>query len=96
MAWGEGTKSVPGIILFANGICFAVMTVIFVIFGSAADYGSFGRWLLLFLTVVCWVFQYGMTFIRDPSQWPTGVVLYIISYISYVSLEVKEGDFLAD
>ena len=84
VAWGAGTKSVASVVLIANGICFAVMTVVFVIFGSAADYGGFGRWLLLFLTVICWIFQYGMATIRDPSQWPTAMVLYIVSYIAYV------------
>jgi MFS-type transporter involved in bile tolerance (Atg22 family) len=85
VAWGSGTRSVVSVVLIANGICFAVMTVIFVILGSAADYGTFGRWLLLFLTVVCWVFQYGMIATRQPSQWPTAMVLYMIAYIAYVS-----------
>jgi len=51
--------------------------------GSAADYGSFGRWLLLALTVVCWVFQYCMMAIRRPDQWPAAMVFYIIAYIAY-------------
>ena len=59
------------------------MTVIFVWLGSAADYGSFGRWLLLALTVVCWAFQYGMMAIRNPNQWPAAMGLYVISYIAY-------------
>lgn len=61
------------------------MTVIFVWLGSAADYGSFGRWLLLVLTIICWVFQYGMLAIRNPSQWPTAMAMYVISYIAYGS-----------
>ena len=85
VAWGKGTRSVSSVVLIANGVCFAVMTVMFVGLGSAADYGSFGRWLLLFLTVICWVFQYGMMAIRNPSQWPAAMVLYIIAYIAYVS-----------
>lgn len=59
------------------------MTFLFVSLGSAADYGSFGRWLLLALTVTCWIFQYGFMSIRHPSQWPTAMVLYIISYVAY-------------
>lgn len=59
------------------------MTVIFVWLGSAADYGSFGRWLLLVLTVICWVFQYGMLAITKPSQWPAAMAMYVISYIAY-------------
>lgn len=70
--------------LIANGICFAVMTVMFVGLGSAADYGSFGRWLLLVLTVVCWVFQYAMISIQKAEQWPAAMVFYIIAYIAYV------------
>ncbi|OBT71024.1 hypothetical protein VF21_10128 [Pseudogymnoascus sp. 05NY08] len=81
--WGSGTKSVASVVLIANGICFAAMTVLFVGLGSAADYGTFGRWLLLSLTVVCWVFQYGMMAIRHPSQWPAAMVIFIISYIAY-------------
>lgn len=59
------------------------MTVIFVWLGSAADYGSFGRWLLLALTGICWALQYGMLSIRHPSQWPTAMGLYVVSYVAY-------------
>lgn len=59
------------------------MTVLFVSLGSAADYGSFGRWLLLVLTVICWAFQYGFMGIKRPSQWPTAMALYVVSYITY-------------
>ncbi|ESZ97147.1 autophagy-related protein Atg22B2 [Sclerotinia borealis F-4128] len=81
--WGSGTRSVSSAVLIANGICFTIMTIIFVALGSAADYGNFGRWLFLFLTVVCWIFQYGMMSIKEPSQWPAAMALYIVSYISY-------------
>lgn len=84
VAWGSGTRSVASVVLIANGICFAVMTVMFVGLGSAADYGTFGRWLLLVLTVICWVFQYCMMAIRTPNQWPAAMALYIVAYISYV------------
>jgi MFS-type transporter involved in bile tolerance (Atg22 family) len=84
--WGSGTRSVARIVLIANGICFAVMTVVFVALGSAADYGNFGRWLLLVLAVICWIFQYYMMAIRGPDQWPAAIVFYIITYIAYVNL----------
>ena len=61
------------------------MTVIFVWLGSAADYGSFGRWLLLVLTVICWALQYGMMAIRNPSQWPAAMAIYVVAYICYGS-----------
>ncbi|OKO98892.1 Autophagy-related protein 22-1 [Penicillium subrubescens] len=81
--WAGGTRSVSSVILIANGLCFTFMTVIFVWLGSAADYGSFSRWLLLGLTVVCWALQYGMMAIRDPSQWPAAMGMYVVAYICY-------------
>lgn len=35
-----------------------VMTAIFTTLGSAGDYGTFGRWLLLIITVICWAAQF--------------------------------------
>ena len=35
-----------------------IMTAIFTTIGSAADYGTFGRWLFLALTVICWAAQF--------------------------------------
>jgi len=34
------------------------MTMIFTTIGSAADYGTFGRWLLLVITCICWASQF--------------------------------------
>lgn len=59
------------------------MTVIFVWLGSAADYGSFGRWFLLALTIVCWALQYGTLGIREVSQWQAIMGLYIVTYVAY-------------
>jgi len=56
--WGSGTKPVSSVVLVANGVSFAIMSVIFTTIGSAADYGTFGRWLLFAVTVVCWAAQY--------------------------------------
>ncbi|KAI9830541.1 MAG: hypothetical protein M1819_005499 [Sarea resinae] len=81
--WNGGTRSVSSVVLIANGLCFAFMTLMFVWLGSAADYGSFGRWLLLVLTVICWAFQYGFMAIRHPSQWHSAMGLYIVSYVAY-------------
>ncbi|KAF7587057.1 hypothetical protein BBP40_007814 [Aspergillus hancockii] len=70
--WAGGTRSVSSVVLIANGLCFTFMAVIFVWFGSAADYGSFGRWLLLALTVVCWALQYayGATLVFYAAVFP--------------------------
>ncbi|RAH72399.1 uncharacterized protein BO66DRAFT_418938 [Aspergillus aculeatinus CBS 121060] len=81
--WAGGTRSVSSVVLIANGLSFTFMTVTFVWLGSAADYGSFGRWLLLVLTVICWAMQYAMMSIRHSDQWPTAMGLYVISYVAY-------------
>ncbi|KAG5349935.1 hypothetical protein C0989_001212 [Termitomyces sp. Mn162] len=74
LPWAGGTKTVSSVVLVANGVSFAVhiflcflptvltltqvMTLIFTTIGSAADYGTFGRWLLFVITVICWAAQY--------------------------------------
>ncbi|KAG2063676.1 MFS general substrate transporter [Suillus decipiens] len=81
--WGSGTKSVSSVVLIANGISFAIMTTIFTTIGSAADYGTFGRWLLLAVTVVCWATQYASMALTTPDRWVLAMVLYIIGFVSY-------------
>ena len=58
LPWMGGTKSVTSVVLIANGISFAIMTFIFTTIGSVGDYGTFGRWLLFTVTVICWAAQY--------------------------------------
>jgi len=58
LPWGGGTKAVASIVLIANGVSFAAMTLLFATIGSAADYGVFGRWLLFSVTVICWAAQF--------------------------------------
>lgn len=83
VSWAGGTRSVSSVVLLANGLCFTCMTLIFIWLGSAADYGSFGRWLLLVFTVICWILQGQMMRIKHPTQWPTAMGLYVGSYITY-------------
>ena len=40
LPWAGGTKAVSSVVLVANGVSFAVMTLIFTTIGSAADYGT--------------------------------------------------------
>ena len=37
---------------------FKVMTMLFTTIGSVADYETLGRWLLLVVTLICWVAQF--------------------------------------
>ncbi len=43
------------------------MTLIFTTIGSAADYGTFGRWLLLAVTVICWAAQFASMSLTSAS-----------------------------
>ncbi|PNS16334.1 hypothetical protein CAC42_6441 [Sphaceloma murrayae] len=81
--WGSGTCNVNSVILLANGLCFAIMTLVFLCLGSAADYGDLGPRLLLYLTVTCWMAQYSFMAIVGPDQWPLATLLYVVSYITY-------------
>ncbi|KAL4076304.1 autophagy-related protein 22-like protein [Scleroderma yunnanense] len=83
LPWGSGTKSVASVVLLANGISFAIMTAIFTTIGSAGDYGTFGRWLLFVVTVVCWGAQYACMALTSSSRWGLAMILYIIGFVSY-------------
>ncbi|RDB19866.1 Autophagy-related protein 22-1 [Hypsizygus marmoreus] len=83
LPWAGGTKAVSSIVLIANGVSFAVMTTIFTTIGSAADYGTFGRWLLFVITCICWGAQFASMSLTVPSRWPVAMTLYMIGFISY-------------
>ncbi|THH21372.1 hypothetical protein EUX98_g8398 [Antrodiella citrinella] len=83
LPWGKGTKEVTAVVLVSNGVSFAVMTAIFTTIGSAADYGTFGRWLLLVVTCVCWAAQFASMALTEPSRWGLAMALYMIGFISY-------------
>jgi len=83
LPWNGGTLSVSSIVLIANGLSFMFMTLIFTTIGSAADYGSFGRWLLFFVTIVCWGAQFGVLGLNSPSKWRSAMAIYILGFVSY-------------
>ncbi|KAH9836563.1 MFS general substrate transporter [Rhodofomes roseus] len=88
LPWGSGTKSVSSIVLVANGISFAIMTVLFTSIGPIADYGTVGRWLLLVVTIIFWGSQFASMALTKPSRWEAVMVLYIVSYVSYGAILV--------
>ncbi|KAI9467373.1 MFS general substrate transporter [Lactarius psammicola] len=82
LPWGSGTKAVNSIVLIANGVSFAVMTLVFATMGPAADYRMFGEWLLLISTVICWAAQFASISLTSPSSWGVSMALYMISFTS--------------
>ncbi|KAI0775859.1 MFS general substrate transporter [Trametes elegans] len=83
LPWGGGHKAVSSVVLVANGVSFAVMTLIFTTIGSAADYGTFGRWLLLILTVICWGAQFASMSLTSADRWGVAMGLYMVGFITY-------------
>ncbi|KIJ31434.1 hypothetical protein M422DRAFT_185927 [Sphaerobolus stellatus SS14] len=83
LPWGKGTKSVSSVVLVANGVSFAIMTALFTTIGSAADYGSFGRWLLFVLTIICWGAQFASMSLTTPDRWGLAMALFMIGFVSY-------------
>ncbi|BEJ01847.1 hypothetical protein CcaverHIS631_0605290 [Cutaneotrichosporon cavernicola] len=81
--WGGRERSVASVILIANGMSFAIMTLLFTTIGSAADYGSVSRWVLLLATVVCWASQFGFLGVTQPSQWEVAMGLFVLGFVSY-------------
>ncbi|KAI9447662.1 autophagy-related protein 22-like protein [Lactarius indigo] len=82
LPWGSGTKGVNSIVLVANGLSFAIMTLVFASIGPAADYRTFGRWLLFVSTAICWAAQFASMSLTSPSRWGVAMALYIISFAS--------------
>ncbi|TFK64245.1 MFS general substrate transporter [Pluteus cervinus] len=80
--WAGGTKAVSSVVLIANGVSFAVMTLIFTSMNSVADYGTLARWMFLLVTCICWGAQYASITLTKPSRWPVAMVLYMIGNIS--------------
>ncbi|KAH9859004.1 autophagy-related protein 22-like protein, partial [Lenzites betulinus] len=83
LPWGKGTKSVNSTVLVANGASFAIMTLLFTTVNSIADYGSFGRWILLVFTVLCWGAQFASMSLTTPDRWGLAMALYMLGFISY-------------
>lgn len=55
----------------------------FTTIGSAADYGRFGRWLLLAVTAVCWASQFAGLALTRPGRWGAAMALYMAGFVSY-------------
>ncbi|KAJ3485207.1 hypothetical protein NLI96_g5125 [Meripilus lineatus] len=83
LPWAGGAKAVSSVVLVANGVSFAVMTLIFTTIGSAADYGTFGKWLLFVVTVICWAAQFASMSLTTSDRWGLAMALYMIGFITY-------------
>ncbi|KAJ8468562.1 hypothetical protein ONZ51_g9557 [Trametes cubensis] len=83
LPWAGGVKSVSSIILIAQGVSFAIMTLLFTTVGSMADYGRSGRWVLLVFTVLCWAAQFATISLTQPDRWGLAMMMYIIGFTTF-------------
>ncbi|KAI0774741.1 vacuole effluxer Atg22 like-domain-containing protein [Trametes elegans] len=86
--WAGTPRSVNSVVLIANGIGFAIMSLLFTTVSSLADYGSGGRWVLLIATVVCWIAQFASVVLTGPSRWGLAMAIYVISFVAYGAVYV--------
>lgn len=54
-----GNRTINSVILLCNGISFAIQTVLFLIIGSYADFGTFRPNILIVLSIVAWGVGFG-------------------------------------
>lgn len=85
LPWGSGTKPVASVVLIANGLIFAIVTVILSTIGSIGDYGTWGRWILFVTTIICWASQYACMVLTSPGCWRIAMALSIISSVTYAA-----------
>ncbi|KAI0658569.1 MFS general substrate transporter [Cubamyces menziesii] len=83
LPWVGGVKSVSSIVLIAQGVSFAVITLLLTTVGPVADYGRFGRWVLLVFTVLCWAAQFATISLTEPDHWGLAMTLYIIGFTTF-------------
>ncbi|KAI0319520.1 MFS general substrate transporter [Amylostereum chailletii] len=76
-------RDVNSIVLLTNGISFAIQAVLLLCIGAWADYGTWRPNITIFFTLLAVGVSFGWLGVEDPSQWRTGVALYIIGLISY-------------
>lgn len=62
------------------------MTLLFTTIGSAADYGSFGRWFLLVITCICWATQYATISLTSAYSLLLPTILHLTSLPPHVLL----------
>ncbi|KAH9003152.1 MFS general substrate transporter [Lactarius hatsudake] len=75
--------SVNSIVLLTNGISFAIQAVLLLTIGGWADYGTWRPNITIFFTVLAIGVSFAWLGVEDPSQWRTGVALYVLGLISY-------------
>lgn len=70
-------RSINSVLLLANGISFAIQVLIFLIFGSFADIGSFRPYILIGCSIVAYAIGFAWLGVTDPSKWQAATVKHL-------------------
>ncbi|KAF8271174.1 autophagy-related protein 22-like protein [Lactarius quietus] len=81
--WAVLGTAINSIVLLTNGISFAIQAVLLLTIGGWADYGTWRPNITIFFTLMAVGVSFAWLAVEDPSQWRTGVVLYVLGLISY-------------
>lgn len=76
-------RTINSIVLLTNGISFAIQTVLFLLIGSFADFGTFRPNILIVLSIVAYGIGFGWLGVHTEDKWRYGVGLYIVGLIAY-------------
>ncbi|KAL5114547.1 hypothetical protein ACEQ8H_007580 [Pleosporales sp. CAS-2024a] len=77
------TRNIQSIVLLSNGISFAIQIVVFLLFGSFADFGSWRPNILIGLSIIAFGIGFGWLSVHTEDKWHTGVGLYIVGLVAY-------------
>lgn len=59
LPFAGASRTINSIILLSNGISFAIQSVLFLIIGSYADFGTFRPRILIAISIVSWGIGFG-------------------------------------
>jgi MFS-type transporter involved in bile tolerance (Atg22 family) len=66
-----------------DGISFALQAFLFLVLGTFADFGKWRPYILIVATVITIAVSFAWLGVTDPSQWQTGIGLYIVGLVGY-------------
>ncbi|KAF7336879.1 Autophagy-related protein [Mycena venus] len=76
-------RDINSIVLMTNGISFAIQAALLLLIGAWADYGTSRPNITIFFTILAVAVSFAWLGVEDPSQWRSGVALYILGLITY-------------
>ncbi|KIM84203.1 hypothetical protein PILCRDRAFT_6481 [Piloderma croceum F 1598] len=76
-------RSINSAVLLTNGISFAIQAALLILIGTWADYGRWRPNITIFFTLVAVGVAFAWLGVQDPSQWRSGIALYVLGLITY-------------